>query len=202
MESPRHLGHDETGLIVFDIDDTLLRADTSDFYIYKRTPRGIIPLTTTEYAHDPDAGDPSRKDLFDFRDFRNPTKVYQSIINGTPLLHNLRILDDYVNAGYDFCFLTARSCEDVVKRAINDFLRIRKDGDLRELGTIFNRTLSHAVNDDIRNYPGRTDAEKKANILVDLSRSVDKIVFVDDDPKNIRAAKDLSIPNMKVIKAH
>ena len=27
-------------------------------------------------------------------------------------------MDDYVNAGYDFCFLTARSCEDTVKKAL------------------------------------------------------------------------------------
>lgn len=202
LEHPQSLHGNESGLIVFDIDDTLLKANAKDFHIYKKVDGKEIALTTDEFAKDPDAADPDKlHKLFDYRDFGTPEKVYNSIITGTPLLRNLRILDDYVAAGYDFCFLTARQCEEVVKKAIDSFLRVRRDGILQELGDAFNKTLSHAVNDEVKKYPGRTDAEKKANILIKLCQTHDKVVFVDDDRKNVNAAINLNIPNLKVIKA-
>lgn len=194
---PRH----DTGIIVFDIDDTLLRVDPDIMKVYKKEPgKNEVALSTEQFAKDPDVED--HRDWYDYRDFRNPIKVYTSIINGTPLIKNLRIMDDYVDAGYDFCFLTARSCEEVVKKALDDFLLHKgSDGEFKKLGDTFNKMMSHAVNDDIKKYPGKSDAEKKANILRELCNKYDKVVFVDDDHKNIRAAKGLKIDNLKVIKA-
>lgn len=192
-----------TGLIVFDIDDTLIKVDPNLMSIYKKEPgKPEKKLTTDEFAKDPDAADSKKKSWFDYRDFRDPEKVYLSIISGTPLLRNLKILDDYVNAGYDFCFLTARSCEDVIKKAIDTFIKIRSnDGALRDLGDSFKKTLSHAVNDESKEYEGNSDADKKANILIDLCQKYDRVVFVDDDHKNVSAARNLNIKNLKVIKA-
>ena len=68
-------------------------------------------------------------------------------------------------------------------------------------GDSFKITFSHAVNDDYKNYPGENDAEKKGNILKKLCKEYDKVVFVDDDRKNINAARGLKIDNLKVIKA-
>ena len=191
------------GLIVFDIDDTILKVDPNMMSIYKKEPgKSEIKLTTDEFAKDPDAEDPSKRDWFDYRDFKDPIKVYNSIISGTPLIKNLKIMDDYVNAGYDFCFLTARSCEDTVKKALSDFLLIRdENGLLKELGDSFKKIISHAVNDEYKKYPGKTDAEKKANILIKLCKKYDRVVFVDDDKKNVNAARELNIKNLKVIKA-
>ena len=111
-ETIRHLPRNVSGVIVFDIDDTLLKVDSSKIAIYKKEPgKTEIALTTEEFANDPDASDPNKKNWFDLRDFSDPIKVYNSIISGTPLLKNLKIMDAYINAGYDFCFLTARSCE-------------------------------------------------------------------------------------------
>lgn len=190
-----------TGVIVFDIDDTLLKVDPKIMRVYKNEPgKKEVALSTEEFAKDPDIE--NHRDWFDYRDFRDPIKVYISIINGTPLIRNLRIMDDYVDAGYDFCFLTARSCEEVVKKALDDFLLHKgSDGEFKKLGTAFKKTISHAVNDDIKKYPGSSDAEKKANILKELCKKYDKVVFVDDDHKNVRAARELSLPNLKVIKA-
>ena len=191
------------GIIVFDIDDTILKVNPAIIRIYKRVPgEEEVALTTDEFAQDPDAADISKKDWYDFRDFNDPLKVYNSIISGTPLIKNLKIMDDYVNAGYDFCFLTARGCEEMVKKALKEFLRYRdEDGVLKELGSVFKETLSHAINDDIKSYPGATDAEKKANVLETLCKHYDRVVFVDDDTKNISAVRGLNIPNLKVIKA-
>ena len=52
-----------------------------------------------------------------------------------------------------------------------------------------------------KNYPGRSDAEKKSNVLKYLCKKYDRVVFVDDDKKNVRAARGLEIKNLKVIKA-
>ena len=191
-----------SGLIVFDIDDTLLKSNPETIGVYKREPgKEEIRMTTDEFAKDPDAADPDKKSWFDYREFRDPVKVYNSIISGTPLIRNLRIMDDYVEAGYEFCFLTARACEETIKKALDDFLRIRKSGALKELGDIFNKTLSHAINDESKKYPGKDDAEKKANILRKLCKKYDRVIFVDDDKKNISAARNLQIKNLRVIKA-
>ena len=193
----------KTGIIVFDIDDTLIQADASSIKIGKYVngdKRNKIYLSSEEFAHDPDVKE--HKDWFDFSEFQNPQKVVQSIVQGTPILKNLRILDAYINAGYEFCFLTARGCEDVIKNALDDFLKIRKNnGALEKLGSSFNKTFSHAVNDKFKNYPGSTDAEKKANCLKNLCKQYDKVVFVDDDHKNVSAARNLKISNLTVIKA-
>ena len=203
LERVKDLPNSVSGIIVFDIDDTILKVDSSLIRIYKNIPgENEISLTTDEFAQDPDAADPNKKKWFDYRDFRDPVKVYNSIISGTPLIKNLKIMDDYIKAGYDFCFLTARGCEEMVTKALKDFLRFKDDkGALHELGDTFKETFSHAVNDEIKKYPGESDAEKKANVLIDLCKKYDKVVFVDDDTKNVRAAKDLNIPNLKVIKA-
>ena len=203
FERVKDLPDSVKGLIVFDIDDTILKVDPALMKVYKKEPgKPEVGLTTDEFAKDPDAEDPSKKDWFDYRDFRDPVKVYNSIITGTPLIKNLKIMDDYIKAGYDFCFLTARGCEETIKKAIGDFLKFRdEDGALKELGDSFNKTFSHAVNDEIKNYPGKTDAEKKGNVLTKLCKEYDKVVFVDDDKKNINAARNLNIKNLKVIKA-
>lgn len=202
LEKIKDLPNNVSGLIVFDIDDTILKSDPSLMSIYKKTENGEIKLTTDEFAKDPDAGKPEKDNLFDFRDFNDPVKVYNSIISGTPLIKNLKIMDSYVNAGYDFCFLTARGCEEVIKSALDDFLKFRnKNGALEKLGESFKKTISHAVNDKFKHYPGNTDAEKKSNVLKDLCKKYDKVVFVDDDKKNISIARGLNIKNLTVIKA-
>ena len=203
FEKVKDLPDSVKGLIVFDIDDTILKVDPALMKVYKKEPgKPEIGLTTDEFAKDPDAEDESKKDWFDYRDFRDPVKVYNSIITGTPLIKNLKIMDDYIKAGYDFCFLTARGCEEAIKKAIGDFLKFRdEDGALKELGDSFKKTFSHAVNDDIRSYPGKDDAEKKANVLKKLCKEYDRVVFVDDDKKNVSAARELNIKNLKVIKA-
>ena len=204
LERVKQLPASIKGLIVFDIDDTLLKVDTDVLKIYKNVPgKPEQALTTEEFAKDHDAANPNKKNMFDFRDFQNPIKVYQSIISGTPLIKNLRIMDDYIEAGYDFCFLTARGCEETIKTALDEFLRVRNrdNNTLRKLGDTFKKTLSHAINDMTKNYPGRSDAEKKANVLKELCKKYDRVVFVDDDKKNVRAARGLDIKNLKVIKA-
>lgn len=195
---PKH----EKGIVVFDIDDTLLKVNPDVLKVYKKDPNTgkETTLTTAEFAIDPDTKD--HKDWFDYRDFQDPKKVYDSILSATPLIKNLKIMDAYIKAGYDFCFLTARACEDVVTDALKKFLMYRDDdGNLQYLEKIFKEKYSHAINDEYRKYPGKSDAEKKANILRELCEEFDKVIFVDDDPKNIQSARGLNLKNLKVIQA-
>ena len=149
-ETIRHLPRNVSGVIVFDIDDTLLKVDSSIIAIYKKEPgKPEIALTTEEFANDPDASDPNKKDWFDLRDFSDPIKVYNSIISGTPLLKNLKIMDAYINAGYDFCFLTARSCEETIKQALDEFLMVNRHGNkLENFVSPYDATVIEKLNNE------------------------------------------------------
>ena len=91
-ESIKQLPNNKTGIIVFDIDDTLLKSNPDKIAVYKNEPgKPEKRLTTTEFAKDPDAEDPNKVNWFDYREFSNPYKVYNSIITATPLINNLKI---------------------------------------------------------------------------------------------------------------
>ena len=186
-EKIKDLPNSVKGLIVFDIDDTILKVDASSINIYKKVPgEKEIALTTAEFAKDPDASDPTKRSWFSYRDFQNPEKVYNSIISGTPIIRNLRIMDSYIAAGYDFCFLTARSCEDVIKRALDDFLRIRdrKTGALSRLGSIFNKTMSHAINDTEKQYKTAVQMIERNATVRQLEKAVKVKVSDEQQQKN------------------
>lgn len=203
VESIKHLPPNQSGLVVFDIDDTLVKADQKTIKIIKYIDgdkKNKKYLSSEEYANDPDVQ--THKDWFDFSEFKNPLKVVTSIIKGTPLLKNLRILDSYVNSGYKFCFLTARGCEDAIIYALQKFLKIRNTkGELEDIRPYFNTEDSAAVNDSIKGYKGENDPEKKGEVLKKLCSKFDKVVFVDDDNKNVKFARELGINNLTVIKA-
>ena len=199
----QHLPYGKTGIVVFDIDDTLIQADKDVVSIGKfinGDRKNKISISTKEFAKDPDAKD--HKNWFDFSDFQNPQKVVQSIIKGTPILKNLRILDAYLNAGYEFCFLTARGCEDAIKYAIQDVIKYRDEtGVLNNIDPWFNKDVSAAINDSNKEYEGKTNAEKKSNVLREICSKFDYVVFVDDDNKNVAHAKELNLNNLTVIEA-
>ena len=203
QEAIQHLPNGKTGIVVFDIDDTLIHADKDVVSIGKfinGDRKNKISISTEEFAKDPDAKD--HKNWFDFSDFQNPQKVVQSIIKGTPILKNLKILDAYLNAGYEFCFLTARGCEDAIKYAIQDVIKYRdENGVLNNIDPWFNKDVSAAINDSNKEYEGKTNAEKKSNVLREICSKFDYVVFVDDDNKNVAHAKELNLNNLTVIEA-
>lgn len=187
----------KSGILVCDIDDTLIRADSSVIKVYKinKETGEEIGLSTSEYAYDPDIESKNPKFEVSYREFNDPEKVTQSILQGTPMLRNLRLLDAHVRANYDVCFLTARGLRDVIDETLTQFLRYRDDnGELQELGEKFKHTLSVAVNDKefIKVYPNMTDYAKKAMILEQLCGQYENVKFIDDDPKNIRAAREMA----------
>lgn len=182
----------KTGILLLDIDDTLLKSDSSLLKIYRKLPtdKEEVPLTSAEYAKEHVT--PETKKYYDYRDFRDPKKVYASIANGAPLLNNLKVVDAFYNGGYDLGILTARGCADAVRKAIRAFLRVRdENGNL--IPVRIPAANVHCVNDDDYPYPGATDFEKKQNVLRKYAKeyNYDYVYFIDDDAKNINALKAL-----------
>lgn len=186
--------------LLLDIDDSILTADPSVIGIWKNKPgEKPVRLTPDEFAKDPDA---EHEEWYDYKEFRDPEKVYQSIVRGTPILRNLRLMDAHVRANWDIGFLTARGLQDVVDSALRAFLKTRtKDGKLIPIGDKLKKDISAGVNDaSWDGIPAKTP-ERKAIVLKDICNKYDKVKFVDDDIKNINFVKSLKLPNLTVIKA-
>lgn len=184
---------------MLDIDDTILKASKDQVAIIKQTPQGEIRLSSEEFAKDPDNQNES---LFSFREFRNPQKVYDSIVKGKPLLENLSIMDEYINNGYDVSILTARGLEDTVIKAVKKFLMYRnKKGELKSIKKKLNEGASACVNDPYYNTFGKNASEKKAEVMKLIQHSYDDIVFMDDNDFNLAEMEKLGIKKLKLIKA-
>ena len=191
------------GLMVFDIDDCILSADANTIGIWKEEPgKKPIRISSEEYAKDPDAA--THKEWFNYKEFRDPEKVFTSIVKGTPILRNLKVLDAHVRAGYDVAFLTARGLKDVISQALEKFLKIRdSSGNLVPVGDKLKLEVSQAVNDDnfVKIYPNLGDPAKKALVLKDVCKKYSKVKFIDDDLKNVNAVRAMNIPNLQVVHA-
>ena len=176
----------KNGILLLDIDDTLLKA--TGMFIYRKLPtdKEEVALTPAQYADEHTT--PENKKYYNYRDFRNSEKVYNSIKNGIPYINNLKVVDKFLRGGFTLGILTARGMEGAVYRGIKDFLKYRdKDGNLRPAR--ISRNLVFAVNDDHKKYPGATDYAKKANVINKLKEKYDYVYFMDDDLKNIKAVK-------------
>lgn len=174
------------GILLLDIDDTLLKA--KNIFIWRKLPtdKEEVKLTPDQFKREDVTAE--TKPLYDMREFRDKEKVRNSIKNGVPYIHNLKVVDKFVNGGFVLGILTARGMEDVVYEAISDFLKYRdKDGNLKPVE--LPRSLVFAVNDDNKRYSGNTDYDKKQNVIRKVQRHFDYVYFMDDDMKNINAVK-------------
>ena len=163
LSEERSIPEGKKHLLLLDIDDTLLRAK-SNMKIYRKLPTDKVEIALTPEEYAKEHVTPETKKYYDYRDFRDPKKVYESIVKGSPYINNLKVLDDFYNAGADIGILTARGCEDTVYKAIKTFLRVKdKNGNL--IRPELPRERVHGVNDDDKPYPGATDGEKKRNVI-------------------------------------
>lgn len=181
-------GKRKRGILLLDIDDTLLQA--RDIFIWRKLPtdKAEVKLTPQQYADEHTTAE--TKKYYNYREFRDPVKVANSIKKGLPYVNNLKAMDSFVNGGYVIGVLTARGMEDVVYSALSDFLKYRgPDGNLKPVP--INRKYVFAVNDDEKTYEGKTDYEKKKNVINKIRRYFDYVYFMDDDIKNLKAIKQL-----------
>lgn len=187
---------EQTGknLLLLDIDETLV--SPKNIYIYYKNPKTgeETKLTPEEYAKK--TVTPEDKKNYDYREFRDPEKITNSIKTGMPIISNLKLMDKYIKNGWTIGILTARGMEEVVFKALHEWLKYKVKNTLKDIGDKLVRDLVFAVNDSNKKYEGATDFEKKKNVIEKLSKQYDRIVFVDDDMNNINAVKKLGIKNV------
>jgi hypothetical protein len=176
-------------LLLLDIDDTLVKA--KDIYIYKKTKNGEEALTPDQFAKENVKSD----DKYDFRDFNNAEKISGSIKKGEPIISVLQYMDRMIGKGYKIGILTARGMEETIKDTMTSWLMYKKRGKLRNASNKMREVF--AVNDEVKKYKGANSFEKKANVIKDLAKKYDKVVFIDDDEKNVTAVNNLHLSNVQ-----
>lgn len=176
-------------LLLLDIDDTIVKAQ--NIYIYKKTEDGEKALTPDEFARE----DVKSDNDYDFRDFRDAEKVANSIKSGKPITKVLQYMDRMISKGYRIGILTARGMENTIQDTLQSWLMYKKKGKMRNIGNKLKEVF--AVNDAVKQYQGANSFEKKANVMKDLAKRYDKVVFIDDDEKNIRAVNNLHLSNVQ-----
>lgn len=194
------------GIIIFDIDDTLVKAQ--DIYIYKQKDgKDVKKLTPEEYGKEDVKTEKEKGFTYDYRDFDNPNKLYTSIIKGIPLIKNLNMLDAHLRAGWDVGFLTARSGEQSNKKAIEEWLLYKNEKG--ELTSIPKERMKYfiAINDPKRKKEikdmiksGGGDYDVKGIFLDEIKKKYDRVKFVDDDMKNVVSARKV-LPKKDVVVA-
>jgi len=182
-------------LILLDIDDTIV--EPANISIKRKLPSDEeeIILSPKEYAKEKVT--PSKVKYYDYDEFRDPEKVKQSIIGGTPLIVNLQYMDELIKQGYKIGFLTARSQENAVFEGLKEFLMYKDPitGELVSIGDKLDRELVFAINDSgrVSELKSTTDYDKKAEVILSLLDDFDQVIFVDDDLKNVKAVKELKM---------
>lgn len=179
------------GILFLDIDDTLLTAQ--NIFIYRKLPTDKTEVALTPEQYSKEKTTKETKQYYDYREFRDETKVGNSIITGLPIIPNLVMMDKHINKGWKIGILTARGMEDAIFKSIKVFLKFKNaKKDLEEIGDKLIRELVFAINDDNLKYKGTTDFEKKANVLRDYANQGYQIKFLDDDDKNIETVRNMA----------
>lgn len=196
MEASNH-----NSLLLLDIDDTLVTA--SNIYIYKKSRNGKeIALTPQEFAEENTAEEKEKGFTYDFREFRDPEKVANSIKTGLPIVSNLKKMDNYIKNGWTIGVLTARGMEDVIAKTMKEWLKYRDaKGNLKSAARKLARNLVFAVSDDSKGYKKPTSFKRKAEVIRNLASQYDRVFLLDDDESNLEAVNDLGIKNVKAMKA-
>lgn len=198
---PRPPSNMNGGILLLDIDDTLLSATGMHIYRTDKHPDGAAKLTPAQYAKE--TVTPETKSFYDYKDFRDEKKVLSSIVKGNPIIKNLKIMDNYMAAGWKIGILTARGMEDTIYKALKGFLKYRKNGVLTPIGNKLQRKDVHAINDSKYSKDNGTDYEKKANVLLAYRKEFGTSVkFLDDDTKNLVKARTVLSSPKDAIQAH
>lgn len=193
------------GIIIFDIDDTLVKAKGIRIHLTK-DGKDVKSYEPEEFEK------LDKKKLreegydFDFREFRDPKKLYTSIVKGEPMIKNLKVLDAHLRAGWDVGFLTARGGEAANKKAITDWLKYKtKDGELKSIDKDRIKYFI-AVSDDkrVKEFARKAKAgethDAKKFFLQEIQNKYDEVKFVDDSAANLMKARDV-LPKKNVVKA-
>ena len=105
-------------ILLLDVDYTIIIP--KDNFIYKKIKNKEIPLTPSEYSKE------SEEDLkrykYDFRDFEEPQKIYESFAGGKPIVKVLNFMRSKVDKGWEVGILTARARASIIKKFLRSWM--------------------------------------------------------------------------------
>lgn len=154
-------------LVIFDFDDTLAKTEAKI-----KVPNKGLALSSSEFARvklDP-------KDKIDLSDFQN-----SKLIKPQPTEFLINKVPKIIGQDADILILTARSNTDGIKEFLSSYLHPHKFI-IKGGGPNFNK-------DQV--------ASMKKNVINDLSKDYDEILFYDDSVENIDLVEELKNPKIK-----
>lgn len=158
-------------LVIFDLDDTLVKTDAKTKILDHKTKKVIRELTPEEF----NKFKRTKRHLVNYDDFESPEILRQGKIIKSVFAKLVR----YYTNGVPVSILTARSSKDLVR---NFFLE--NDIDIHP-------DLVVAVHDPQFPYHG-TIAERKQKAIIDfINDGYTNLIFFDDDEDNLRMAKEM-----------
>lgn len=159
-------------LVIFDLDDTLVKTDAKIKIVDRRTGKVLKEMTPQEFNT---FEAKSKKHTLNFEDFLNPEILRQ----GKFIREIFSKLKSYYKKGVPVSIVTARSSSELVR---NFFL---------DNGIDIHPQLVIAINDPQYEYEGSIANKKKQAIkdLIDLGFK--NLTFFDDSEDNLRLAKEI-----------
>jgi hypothetical protein len=158
-------------LVIFDLDDTLVKTDARVKIINHKTKKVIAELTPKDF----NSFKKRSGHILNFEDFEDP-----EILRQGKLIHSIfSKLKYYYNKGVPVSIVTARSSSDIVRTF---FL---------ENGIDIHPDLVIAINDPAANLEGNIAERKQKAIRNLIDDGYTNLIFFDDNEDNLRLAKNL-----------
>jgi len=158
-------------LVIFDLDDTLVKTEAKVRIISHKTKKVIAELTPKDF----NSFKKRSGHILNFDDFDDP-----EILRQGRLIHSIfSKLKYYYNKGVPVAIVTARSSSDIVR---SFFL---------ENGIDIHPDLVIAINDPSANLEGNIAERKQKAIRNLIDDGYTNLIFFDDNEDNLRLAKNL-----------
>ena len=158
-------------LVIFDLDDTLVKTDAKIKILHHRTRKIISELTPEQFNQ----FEKKSKHVLDFEDFDNPELLRQGEI-----IHSIfKKLKYYYGSGIPVSIVTARSSSEMVR----DFFLSH--------GIDIHPDLVIAINDPDLTLTGSIAERKKSAIQGLIDQGYTNLIFFDDNEDNLTLASSL-----------
>ena len=158
-------------LVIFDLDDTLVKTDAKIKIISHKTKRIIAELTPKAF----NSFKQKSGHILNFEDFDDP-----EILRQGKLIHSIfSKLKYYYKKGIPVSIVTARSSSDIVREFFLDN------------GIDIHPDLVIAINDPLSNLDGNIAERKQQAIKNLIDAGYTDLIFFDDNEDNLRLAKYL-----------
>ena len=179
-------------LFVSDLDDTLVVCKESG--ILKRMRGLLVSVSSAEFARDIEK---SKRSRWDFSLLFDPGYVSRVIREAVVVKKNLKVVAKYVSRpDWKFAVLSSRACEEAVVSELKTILKKELPG--IDWDDKFDVGSSKCVNDKKYDEFERKDESLKAAHLRLLCGSFDEVIYMEDDPDCIEAARGLGLKNLEI----